>query len=154
MKPETFFKYLQDQVTHRPIIDYKLAANSLLIYVGCNQGDNNEEYIFWLEPTWNFVGTERVFTGSRQAQEDEDEDDPQIGFNAAAAALNALQGCTIESVAIEPITFSLVLYLSKGYMIRTFVSDPTDDLAWYIKENSTRIKLKGSPSGLEIVQKH
>lgn len=152
LSPEAFLDHLRGQVVGRPVSYRRLAANSLLVYVDCEPGDETG-VMFWFEPTWHFRGPERVLTGSRQAQEDAEAEDPTAGFYAAAQALDALRGRTVEAVQVEAITHSLILRLEGGYEVRTFVSDPTSDLDWHIDENATRRSLEGCAAGLEFIQR-
>lgn len=151
MSPETFFAYLQSQIVGRKVTYRRLAGNSLLIYIDCEPGDKSG-FIIWLEPTWNFVGPESVLTGSRQAQHNSDEEDPDAGFRHAGEMMNSALHRTVEGITIEPITRSLILSLSEGYTIRTFVSDPTSIEDWYIQEKATEHALEATSKGIEFVK--
>jgi hypothetical protein len=81
---------------------------------------------------------------------DPDAGDPDAGFNLAAAAVDVLNGRRITDVAIESITGDLLLWLDGEYLVRTFVSDPTDSELWHIRDNVSRIRLKRSGRELTI----
>jgi hypothetical protein len=152
MSPEQFLDRVRDQVIGQPVSYRRLAGNSLLVYVGCEPGDDHG-VIFWFEPTWHLRGPEQVLTGSRQAQEDPQADDPESGFKAAGKALDVLWNRTVEGVEVEPVTHSLIVRLVGGFEVRTFVSDPTSDLDWHIDEKAAGLSLEGCAGGLELVHR-
>jgi hypothetical protein len=152
MSPEAFLDHIRSQVLARPVSYRKLAANSLLVYVDCQPGDA-QGVIFWFEPTWHLRAPDRVLTGSRQAQPDDDAAEPDAGFEAAAGAVAVLCDRKVQSVEVEPVTHSLVLDFEDGYEVRTFVSDPTDDLDWHIDDLATGRSLEGCARGLKVVKK-
>lgn len=141
---------LPRELVGRVISFVRLAANSLLIYVECEPGDDSG-YVIWLEPTWHARGPDAVLAGSRQAQVDEDcAEDQGAVLNAVARALDPLVGRKVESVRSEPITRDLVVGVEGGYEVRTFVSDPTDDHTWHIADNALRLSIYGAPRGLSV----
>lgn len=152
MSPDEFLDRIRSLVVGWPVSYVRLAANSLLVYVGCEPGDE-QGVMFWFEPTWHVRGPGRILTGSRHAQEDRDALDPSAGFKAAARAVDELMSRTIDAVDIEPITQSLILTLGGGYQVRTFVSDPTSDLDWHIDDNAAGMILEGCAQALELVQR-
>lgn len=147
ISPEDFLSRIRSLTVDRPVSYRRLATNSLFVFVDCQPGDE-KGVIFWLEPTWNLCGPDRVLTGSRQAQEDPDLPE---GFTAACRAVDVLLGRTIEAVQIEPVTHSLIIKFSGGHQVRTFVSDPTEDMDWQISDGSTTAKLRGSSQGLHLI---
>ena len=128
----------------------RLAANSLILYVDCQPGDEIG-LIIWLEPTWHVKGPTGVLVGSRQAQMDDAPDD-RDAFVRVAEPLSTLHNKKIVSMDIEPLTHDLHLLLEGGFWIKTFVADPTDDESWYIRDATSRMKLVGSPRKLDIRQ--
>ena len=151
MDTKAFLEHIRNRVLGHPIKFRRLAANSLLIYVDHEPGDRTG-FLFWFEPTWHLVGPERVLAGSRQAQEHPDAEDPESGFRAVASALDIVYGKEIEAIIVEEKTNSLVLRLSGEYLLRSFVSDPTEDEDWYIKENETGRRIAGSAAGLAVFE--
>lgn len=149
MQSQELIATLRDAVVGHSVRERRLAANSLLVYVDCSPGDHSG-VVVWLEPAWQFLGPMGVLTGSRQAQEDETADEPLAGFEAAGVALEAMLGRSITDWEIEPRTFSLLLSLEGGYSLRTFVTDPTDDLDWYAVDNKTGFRLEACSSGMRI----
>jgi len=149
MEAETYFEHLRAMLVNHKVSFTRLAANSLIVYVECEPGDKKGVTI-WFEPTWHFCGVEGVLIGSRQAQMD-DEPENEEAFYRVAEPLRMLEGRKIESVVIEPRTFDLHVYVEGGYWIKTFVSDPTDDESWHIRENATGKMLKGFAKGLAII---
>jgi hypothetical protein len=133
----------------RPVTYRRLAGNSVLVYVDATPGSRSG-VTFWLEPTWQLRGPERVLTGSREAQRDDGAADPDAGFRRAAAALDSLSDRTVLDVRVEPITGDLVMEFEGGFILRTFVSDPTDDEIWHIRDNSTSRKLIRAAAGFAI----
>jgi hypothetical protein len=112
----------------------------------CNDGG----VTLWFEPTWHLRGPEHVLTGSRQAAHDPDAEDPDAGFNLAAEAIDVLDGRRITDVIIELVTGDLFLSLEGDYLVRTFVSDPTDGELWHIRDNVSRSRRKRSGRDLTI----
>lgn len=66
MIANAYFDEVRGRLIGCEITDFKLAANSLLIYVRCYPGDATG-HILWIEPTWQFRGPGAVLAGSRQA---------------------------------------------------------------------------------------
>ena len=107
--------------------------------------------LFWFEPTWNLQAPDGVLTGSRQAQHDESAADPDAGFKAAAKALDILIGRRVDYVECDLVTGDLRMGLEGKLKIQTFVSDPTSEELWHIRDHSVGIFLRGSPRGMVIV---
>jgi hypothetical protein len=149
MSPEVLFGELRTRVVGRPVSSRRLAGNSLLVYIDGEPGSKTG-VTFWLEPTWHLRGPERVVTGSREAQHDEDAEDPNAGFRRAAEAVDALVGRTLTDVRIEPVTGDLHIELEGGFLLRTFVSDPTNDHFWHVRDNVSGVALYRSADGFAI----
>ena len=149
LSPDEFFAELRARVIGRPVRYRRLAANSLLVYVDAEPGEKTG-VTFWFEPTWHLRGPDRVLTGSREAQEDPDSDDPGAGFRRAADAVDALLGSTVTEVWIEPVTGDLHITLEGGLLLRTFVSDPSTDELWHVRDNVAGVVLYRSPAGYRI----
>lgn len=71
MMPDELIEIIQS-IQDRQVRFVRLAGNSLLIYCDCEPGDLNQGFSIWLEPTWHFKNTERVITGSREAQTEDE----------------------------------------------------------------------------------
>lgn len=148
MEAIEFFESLRPRLIGHTVSFRRLAANSLLIYIDCEPGDQQGVTI-WFEPTWHFCGPEGVLVGSRQAQVADAPDADEV-FARVAEPLDLLLGRAIESATIEQRTHDLSLALEGDYYIKTFVSDPTDDETWHIRDNETGKRLRGFSKGLAI----
>lgn len=143
------FEDLRSRTIGRPVSFRRLAANSILIYIDAEPASGSG-VTYWLEPTWHLRGPDRVLTGSREAQHDEDAADPDEGFHRAATALDVLNDRILIEVRVEPISGDLLMEFEGGFLLRTFVSDPTDEEIWHISDNTTKRRLQGSPLGMEV----
>lgn len=148
MEPEAVFATLQAKLLGRAVNFRRLAANSLLLYVDCEPGDQTG-VIVWFEPTWHVLGPVGVLAGSRQAQFD-DAAAEEDGLAQLGAQLDVVLGQTITSLEIDPLTHDLAMTLKRGYAVKTFVSDATDEETWHIRDNATGVILYGSPRGLSV----
>ena len=128
----------------------RLAANSLILYVDCQPGDEIG-FVIWLEPTWHVKGPTGVLVGSRQAQMDDAPGDREA-FSRVAEPLSTLHNKKIVSMGIELLTHDLHLRLEGELWIKTFVADPTDDESWHIRDAAGRMKLVGSPRKVSVRQ--
>jgi hypothetical protein len=147
MTPSAYLDRVRADVIGQKVSFRRLAGDSLLIYINCRPGDppSDSGAIFWLEAPWHLRDQARVLAGSRQTQTDE-------GIRAVHGALDELR--TVESVEAEPVTSSLVLRFSAGLELRTFVTDPTDELSdWSVELRGTAVTLLGSASGLELFRR-
>ena len=134
----------------RRVTFVRLAANSLLVYLECEPGDGFG-VTFWLDPTWHVVSAEAVLAGSRQAQVEADDSSTELEkLTAVQARLDPLIGRSVVSVGLEPVTNDLRLSIDGGFELRTFVSDPTDDHNWHIRDNATRQSRRASSLGFSI----
>lgn len=149
MHPEELFQQLRARVIGRPVRKRRLAGNSVLVYVDADPGPGTG-VTFCLEPTWHLRGTDRVLTGSREAQDDPDASDPTAGFHRAADALDILVGRTILDVRMEAVSGDLHVELDGGVLLRTFVSDPSTDELWHIRDNTSAIRLCRTGNELTI----
>ena len=139
---------LTASIVGRPVTFTRLAANSLLLYIDCEPGDD-DGYILWFEPTWHMSSSQGVLLGSRQAQGN----DPEGGASAAeldgiAEPLLALRGGTVTSLEVDARTHDLTLVVEDDLVVRTFVADPRDDETWHVRDVAGHRLLRGSPSGL------
>jgi hypothetical protein len=141
--------HLTSRTVGRTVSGRRLATNSLLVYVDA-EPSGGEGVTLWLEPTWHLRDATHVLTGSRQAQHDPDAKDPDAGFDAAAAALDALIGRRVLSLDVTAATGDLIVTLDGGLVLCTFVSDPTTDELWHIRDNATKHRLVRTGQTLEI----
>lgn len=139
-KPEQFLARLIEHLVGRRVSYRRLACDSLLVY--------KAGATIWFEPPWHFRGPQGVLVGSNQAARAAD---AQETLDAVASLMDVLDERTIVQIVVEPLTHDLTVTFEGGYSIKTFVSDPTDDESWHIRENATGARLKGSPAGLSIV---
>ena len=66
------------------------------------------------------------------------------------ALVKKLVGQAIERVSVEPLTNDIDVRFSDGYWIKTFVSDPTADENWYIRDCESNEVVTGSAGGLRL----
>ncbi|MGA8675025.1 MAG: hypothetical protein WB621_07425 [Candidatus Acidiferrales bacterium] len=59
-------------------------------------------------------------------------------------------GKKIESIRVEAATNDIDVRFSGGYWVRAFVSDPTDDEAWYFRDCHSDVVVTASPTGLRL----
>jgi len=125
----------------------RLAGNSLIIYCDCKPGDLKQGYSIWLEPTWHFRNSVEVITGSRAAQtEDESEHENISGY------FEQLYWKPIKRITIEPITNDLQIEMDEGIIIRTFVSDPSDEESWHIRDLNKGKRVIGNPRTIHTIE--
>jgi hypothetical protein len=131
----------------RTIKDFRLAGNSLIIYIDCTPGENYG-FVIWFEPTWHYVGPKKVLVGSRQVQQDEYD---ELGIKEALDQLNLLVGKKVIDLKIEERSNDLVTLIEGDFYIKTFVSDPTDDWIWQIKDKDAKLRLHGDPYKITLL---
>ena len=146
-QPEHFLESLRDRLIGRSVSYRRLACDSLLIYVECQPGDEKGLTI-WFEPIWHLRGPRGVLVGSMQAAE---ASKTEGGLDVVCARMDLLCEKSIEEVGVHPLTHDLSVTSAGGYSVNTFVADPTVDESWHIRDNATRVRLKGCPTGLSIV---
>ena len=123
----------------REITARRLAGNSLIVYLDSLPGDATGLSL-WFEPTWNLRSERAVLTGSRQAQSSDDPDESSMGpsgFNVAADAVDLLVGQRIASVLVDEVSGDLRVSTSGGFVLSTFISDPSDDHFWHLTDRTT-----------------
>ncbi|MFD0618211.1 hypothetical protein ACFQZR_12125 [Paenibacillus sp. GCM10027629] len=136
-----------NSIVNRTVQFVRLAGNSLIIYCDCEPGDLKQGYSIWLEPTWHFRCSVEVITGSRAAQtEDEKELENIIGY------FKQLYSKPIKRITIEPITNDLQIEMDDGIIIRTFVSDPSDEESWHIRDLNKGIIIIGNPRTVHTIK--
>ena len=148
---KSLFNDYRSRLIGRRVKYRRLAANSLLVYIDGEPGSETG-LTFWLEPTWHFRDNTKVLTGSSEARHDPILENPDEGFHRAANAVDKLIGRKIEDVIIEDVTGDLIIKFDKGYLLRTFVSDPTTDELWHIRDNEKKEVLHRS--GYEFLIRH
>jgi hypothetical protein len=138
--------FIRRLVEHR-ISHSSLLLNSLRVCID-RQLQENAGFFLWFEPVWHLGNPSGVLVGSRQAQVEERD---------AHAALNSLVeelvGRRIERVTIEPLTNDIDVRFSDGWWIRTFVSDPTAEENWYIRDCQSNEVVTGSAKGLRLTER-
>jgi hypothetical protein len=154
---EAFAAYLRHALPGQPIRFFRFAANSLMVYLGCtpddlsrNRGDPG--FVIWLEPTWHACSLDTVLVGSREAQTDPEEGEPD--WDRLHGQLNPLLGKRVEALTTDFRTNDLILIVEGGHLIRTFVSDASDDHLWHVDDNARRLALYADPQGFEMVERN
>ena len=127
----------------------RLAANSLILYVDCQPGEEHG-FAIWFEPTWHMSSPQGVLVGSRQAQAQGEGEATKEVLDHIGAPLTALNGLPITAIELDPRSNDLTLTIGGEYLVRTFVSDPTDDHIWHIRDDSKRLSVYASPCCLEV----
>jgi hypothetical protein len=148
MAQESFFEELKTKLVGHGVSYRRLACDSLLVDIDGEPGDGIGVTI-WFEPIWYFCRPERVLVGSMQVAEASDTKEAMAAV--ADEPMDPLLGRSIENIVIEPRTFDLIVTFQGDYSIKTFVSDPMSDESWHIRDNNSRMRLKGSPKGLYVV---
>lgn len=139
----------QQALLGRPVTFTRLAANSLILYVDC-QPDDKRGFAIWLEPPWHVSSPDRVLAGSRQAQGKGEQGATKEELDEVAAPLKALNGLPVTAIEVDPRTNDLTLTVGGEFLVKTFVSDPTDDHSWHIRDKEKLLSVYSSPGGLEI----
>ena len=150
MTPEKLFEEFRSRIVGRTVRRRRLAGNSLLVYIDTEPGDGTG-LTLWFDPTWHLRDDTHVLTGSRQAQHESDAADPDAGFNLAADAVDQLVGRTVIALEMSESTGDLTLSLDGSLYLCTFVSDPSTDQLWHIRDNATKHRLVRSGPALTIL---
>ncbi|WP_091073089.1 hypothetical protein [Paenibacillus sp. NFR01] len=143
---EEIQKILQS-ILNRPVQFVRLAGNSLILYLDCEPGDLKEGYSIWLEPTWHFRNNIEVITGSRAAQTEDEQEHFKI-----SELFKQLFSKPIKRLTIEPITNDLQIEIDEEINIRTFVSDPSDEESWQIRDYIKGIRIIGNPRTIQTIK--
>lgn len=147
MPPGSFFESLKSRLVGREIRHRRLACDSLLLYIDCEPGDE-AGIILWVEPIWHLRGPNGVLLGSSQVTAAAESVETMSAI--ADEPMTHILGRSIEDVVIESGTHDLAVEFRGNYSIRTFVSDAESDHSWHIRDNATRMRLNGSPGGLDL----
>jgi hypothetical protein len=75
----------------------------------------------------------------------------EAAMDVVSEPMDVLHGRMVEKIDIEPRTFDLRISFEDGYSIQTLGSDLTVEESWHIRENATGVRLRGSPSGIEVI---
>jgi hypothetical protein len=143
------FADLQRLLVGRPIQFFRLAADTLLLYIDCEPGQEGG-YVLWVEPTWHFSGPEGVLVGSRQAQGEGDAGASREELRRIGAPLNRLFRLPITRLERDERTGDLTVAVGGELLVRTFVSDPSDDDLWSIRDRGRGVEVRGTTSGLVV----
>ena len=145
-QPELVLQDFRHRLIGHPVTFVRLAANSLLVYIDSEPGSVTG-LTFWFEPTWHLVGPTGVLLGSRQSQIEDAEAHSKLSDMTLG-----LFDKKVEEISVVPLTYDLHVVLEGAYSITTFVSDPTDDESWHIRDNHTGRRLVGCAAGLRVTQ--
>jgi hypothetical protein len=144
-QPEHVLQDFRQRLIGHAVTFVRLAANSLLVYIDSEPGSGTG-LTFWLEPTWHLLGPEGVAVGSRQAQVEDVVEHSKLSDLTAV-----LSGKRVEDVSVLPLTHDLRVSFEGPYVVETFVSDPTDDESWHIRDNKTKDRLVGCSAGIRMM---
>jgi len=133
----------------RPITFSRLAANSLILFVDGQPGDERG-FSIWFEPTWHMSSPKGVLVGSRQAQGTGEAGATKEELQQVGAPLTVLNGLQITAIDLDSRSNDMTLTVGGEYLVQTFVADPTDDHSWHIRDVEKLLSVYGSPCGLEI----
>jgi hypothetical protein len=149
MDAAALFADLRRLLIGRPVQFFRLAANTLLLYIDCEPGQD-KGYVIWVEPTWHFSGPEGVLVGSRQAQGEGDSGASAEELRRIGAPLNRLLRLPVTRLDRDERTGDLTVEVGGELLIRTFVSDPSDDDLWSIRDRDRGIEVRGTTKGLVV----
>ncbi len=147
MDPRLLFETLKVQLAGRRVTYRRLACDSLLLYLECEPGDGTGVTL-WFEPIWHLCGQGGVLVGSMQIAHESDSEEK---MDAVSEPMHVLEGQRVESLSYDSRTFDLTVTFEGDCSIKTFVSDATSEESWHIRDNTTCVRLKGSPKGLGVV---
>jgi hypothetical protein len=143
---QTFFEYLIGELIGHKVKFVRLAANSLLIYVDCEPGDEKGTTI-WFDPPWHFSSPEGVLVGSRQAY---DASEDKAALDKVSEPLQNIQGKVVDFIKLEPRSYDL---FEGDFWVKSFTADSEETDTWHIRDNTTGKRVVGSPKGLFIREK-
>jgi hypothetical protein len=145
--PWRLFEELRGRILGSKVSFRRLACDSLLLYLDCEPGDGSGITI-WFEPIWHLCGPGRVLLGSTQVAAACQSEETMAAV--ADGHFAPLLGRSVEGIAIDPLTFDLIVLLQDRYSVSTFAADASSDESWHIRENASGTRLKGSPGGLSV----
>jgi hypothetical protein len=139
----TLNDFVKSLLGHR--VSYaSLFLNSLRICID-RKLQERTGFFLWLEPVWHLGGSNGILVGSRQAQTED------LSAHAALGLLvESILGRQINSIAVDALTHDIDVRLSEGYWVRTFVSDPTAQENWYLRDCESGLVVTAYPSGLRL----
>lgn len=141
------FDRFRRRITGKTISCFRLAGNSLIIYIETQPGEDHG-FILWFEPTWHLAGVQKVLAGSRQVQDETEE----LKINDALSQLRTLIGKKVIDLIIEQRSNDLVALIEGDCYIKTFVSDPTDDWTWHIIDKDAGLRLHADPLKISLLE--
>jgi len=145
--PKASFDDLAQTLLGRRVTYVGLFLNSLRMCVDRELGEATG-FFLWFEPVWHLGSPNGILVGSRQAQTEEHDVRAELNL-----LVQKVLGKQIEGVSIETLTNDIDVRFSGGYWIRTFVSDPTDDESWYLRDCQSNFVITGSPRGLSLQER-
>jgi hypothetical protein len=144
---QSVFNDFVRSILGRRISYVSLFSNSMRICVD-RKLEEKTGFFLWFEPVWHLGKPNGILVGSRQAQTDERDAHATLNLS-----LQEILGRQVESIAVEALTTDIDVRLSGGYWVRTFVSDPTDDESWYVRDCQSDMVVTGSPKGLRLAER-
>ncbi|HEV2521495.1 MAG TPA: hypothetical protein VGT24_03865 [Candidatus Acidoferrales bacterium] len=141
---KTVFNDFVQWLVGRKVQAASLFLNSLRVCIECKFGEKIGLFL-WFDPVWHFGGPKGILVGSRQAQVEE-----RDAHAALDLLVQELLGKQVERVCVDALTSDIDVQFSGGYWVRTFVSDPTDEMNWYFWDKQKNIVVSGSAGGLQL----
>jgi hypothetical protein len=145
-------KMLQDlrkSIVGRPITFRRIAADSLLLYVDCEPGDNHG-FVFWLNPPWHYCSAGRVLVGSNQIQPGRDGICPtRKELNRISARMRPLSGEAVTALEVDSWSHDLSLDIGSIHRVKSFADRPAFRENWSIRDVAGGVYLVGSSAGLK-----
>lgn len=107
----------------------RFVGSSLLLYVGCDPGED-KGLVFWLDPPWHVSTPNGVVFGSWTPSSDSLKKINKKPFSM-------LYEKSIAEVNVEKHCHELTLELEGGIQFRTFTCDYSHDECWHITDNAS-----------------
>jgi mycothiol synthase len=171
-KVTAYLSKFRRSLLERRVTFCRLIGNSLLLDIDRQPGDDSSGHVIWLDPVWQVWASGRVLVGSDfclvQGEGDarvsgargvtfdymRSQSYPAAKYERAGALVGRLVGEPVVDLVVKPRSNDLTLAIGERFLVRTFLSDPTDDHTWHIDNCGRRVALYGSPRALEMVRGH
>jgi hypothetical protein len=140
---------LRKSIIGRPITFRRIAADSLLLYVDCEPGDDHG-FAFWFNPPWHYCSAGRVLVGSNQTQPGRDGVWPTTEeLDRISARMRPLHGKAVTALEVDSWSHDLSLDIGSIHRVKSFADRPASRENWSIKDVAGCVYLVGSSTGLK-----